>query len=100
MHCVTHIWLDRRVRPVVVRSHLAVLVVGGDFLLLEELVETGFGVFQGPVAVQVGIQVHFLRLQSLLTGSEVSGWSHDMRTAGGGACGTRTAWASCSSLLA
>lgn len=76
--CDTHL-IGPPVRPVVVWSHLAVLVVGGDFLLLEELVETGLGVLQGPVAVQVGIQVNFLRLQSLPTGSKVSGRHEDGR---------------------
>lgn len=61
-------------------SHLAVLVLCADFLLLEELVQTSLGVLQGPVPVQVGIQIHFLRLQGLHTGSRVSGRYQDVLT--------------------
>lgn len=68
-------------------SHLAVLVLRADFLLLEELVQTSLGVLQGPVPVQVGIQIHFLRLQSLQTGSQISGQDQDVLTGGEKAAG-------------
>ena len=48
-----------------VRSHLAVFILSAGFLLLEELVQAGLGVLQGPVTVKIGVQVHLLRLQSL-----------------------------------
>lgn len=60
-------------RPVVVRSHLAVFILGIGFLLLEELVQTGLGVLQSPVSVKVSVQIHFLRLQSLQTKTQAGG---------------------------
>lgn len=54
-------------------SHLAVRVLGGDLLLLEEPVETGLGVLQGPVSVQVCIQVYLLGFQRLQQESRISG---------------------------
>lgn len=53
-----------------VRPNLAVLILSTDFLLLEELVQSGLGVIQGPVPVEVGVEVHFLRLQSLESQTE------------------------------
>lgn len=52
-------------RPVVVWSHLAVFILSAGFLLLEELVQSGLGIFQRPVTMEISIEVHLLRLQSL-----------------------------------
>lgn len=48
-----------------VRAHLTVFIFRRDLFLLEELVQAGLGILQGPVTVETGIEVHLLRLQGL-----------------------------------
>lgn len=49
--------------PAVVRSNGTELVVRLDFVGLQEHVEAGLGVLNGPVAVDAGSQVNILSLQ-------------------------------------
>lgn len=55
-----------------VRSHLAVFILSAGFLLLEELVQTGFGVLQRPVTVEISVEVDLLGLQRLQEDREFS----------------------------
>lgn len=52
--------------PIVIRSHLAILVVCLVFLFLKELVQTGLRIIQSPVPMQASVQIDLFRFKGLV----------------------------------